>query len=411
MGRRLVGLDTAKGFGIFLMILVHLFSHQVARANSELFVPVLSQMSPMMLIFLSPLIFFGTMGSAFTIFTCLSTTLKMYEIGPQNRRGLRKLIRSRVIIGALIMFADRILRNLLNHRYTDGRYYTLGTVSFNFSSSTIDSIAIVGVIVPLVVRFYMRFPKLQSNRAFIVIFSSIAFIGLVIGDTLTPLGRNLAEIFQEKGLFFPELFLSKLVWGRFKTVHTFSFGCAGAVMGYLLYINVSEKTFMKFGWFLLLVSIIIIGIAAIIDWSFLLRFANDDVPFQVQMFNIGAQVLIISQFLKYLDFGSVKRRVKAAKRTIWLRRYGIVSLSLFIVSKFPAEVIYQILKYWWGEAIDNSLLEPKMVWSVFQLALFLLLVIVMWELILRLWEKLHFTFSVEWMINLFAVILQMKKTA
>ena len=52
-----------------------------------------------------------------------------------------------------------------------------------------------------------------------------------------------------------------------------------------------------------LVGLSVIGIAAIFDWTFLLEFANDNVPIYVQFFNLGAQIGLIS------SLGTPERRV------------------------------------------------------------------------------------------------------
>lgn len=62
MKQRLISIDTAKGFGIFIMILVHLFTQAIARGDPAVFVPVVSQMSIFLWIILFPLIIMSVWG-------------------------------------------------------------------------------------------------------------------------------------------------------------------------------------------------------------------------------------------------------------------------------------------------------------------------------------------------------------
>jgi hypothetical protein len=238
----------------------------------------------------------------------------------------------------------------------------------------------------------------------------LAIVFLSMSEIFTYWGRNLIDVLNQKGSIFLELCFSKLVFGRFKIVHTFSFGLMGGLLGYFIVMNVSEKKFMWFSFTCFLVGFAVLGIAAIFDWTFLLDFANQDIPIYVQFFNLGGQIGVFSIFNKYLELGTPERRVRAAKRTIWLRRFGIVSLTIFTVGRYPADGVFWILEQILGSAVDLSGIEPILIWNMAEIYLFMGIVIGTWFLILFVWEKISFILSVEWILGVISWILHLKKT-
>ena len=69
------------------MILVHLFTQAIAQGDPSLFIPVVSQLSPLLWIILTPLMIMGVWGSVFTVMTCLIITRKMLS---RNMQSLQK---------------------------------------------------------------------------------------------------------------------------------------------------------------------------------------------------------------------------------------------------------------------------------------------------------------------------------
>ena len=135
-----------------------------------------------------------------------------------------------------------------------------------------------------------------------------------------------------------------------------------------------------------------------------------DTPLIVQFFNLGGEVLLFGLFIRFLDVGPIHRRQKAAKRTVWLRRYGIVSLSIYSVGSLVGKGIFWVLEKLFGPAIDLTG-DPHFNWNVFAIYGFILAVFLAWEIILRLWEKAHFILSLEWMLVWIFRLLRFKSKA
>jgi hypothetical protein len=408
MVKRIVSKDTGLGFGICLMILVHIFTHQIGHTDPELFVPVVSQMSTFMIVTLLPLIVMGVWGSAFTMLSCMTLTTKIMAMDPKDNKLFLKFIMGRTIAGVLMITLFRLFHWIGDFNDADSIFKEVHGFNFNIASSTLDSIAIVGVLVPTVVFLIRKVEKFRNVKIFTVIFISLTFLCLSLSYYIIPWGRNICDRLDGQNLFFFEFWMSKIVYGRFKIAYTFSFGCMGAFLGYLVASDVKEKIYMRIIFIFASVCFIIVGIAAIIDWTFLLDYAAMDTPLIVQFFNLGAQAIVFSLFIKNLDLGSSERKAKVGKRTIWLRRYGIVSLTIYTVGRVVADVVFWALEKIMGPALDLSG-TPRLVWNTVQIYLFILLVFLCWQGILMVWEKLNFVFSMEWIIHYTAVLLRLKK--
>ncbi len=408
--KRITSVDTGRGFGIMLMILVHLFTHQIGKGLSSNFIPLVKSMHPILLGSLVPLIIMGVWGSAFTFLSCMALSAKIFQTDPKDNRAFLKIIISRIIGGFLLVLLYRIITYIAQVPNTESIFRQYGPIRLNFGSETLDSIAIVGVLVPIMLIIFRKIGLSKKTILFSAIMIGFAVVFLSMSDLFILWGRELANFFYTKNLVFFELCVSKFVYGRFKIAHTFSFGVMGGLLGYYIVSEVPEKRFMWFSFCFFFVGLTVLGIAAIFDWSFLLDFASNDVPLYVQFFNLGAQIGLFSIFNKYLEMGSPERRERSIRRTRWLRRFGVVSLSIFTVGRFPSDGVFWILEKILGPAVDFSAEDPVLVWNMAEIYLFMGLMMGIWFLILILWEKIRFIMSVEWLLSVISWLLRLKKT-
>jgi len=407
--KRFVSKDTGLGFGIIMMIIVHIFTHQIAQGDPTLFVPIVSQMSIFMLIALIPLVVMGTWGSAFSMLSCMALTTKVHTMDPKDNKFFLKFIMGRVIGGILFVGLSRLYHLLFGVESADYNLRDMGFIVVNFNATTLDSIAIVSVLIPIIVFILMKYRITRKPAVFTGIFIFLAFGNLIASHFFIPWGRTITAGFNARGLYVLEWMLSKFVWGRFKVSQTFSFGCLGAFMGYLVSNNISSKKFRNLILYFSSFCLVIVGIASIVDWTFFLDYANIDTPAIIQVLNLGMEALVFSWFIMRLDMGSPERRAKAGKRTIWLRRFGIVSLTLYTICRWFADQVYWVLVPIMGSPIDFTGASPRLAWNTAQLCMFIGIMLGVWMIILIIWEKLHFILSIEWWINIITVLLRFKK--
>ncbi|MHA1901835.1 MAG: hypothetical protein ACTSW5_13140 [Promethearchaeota archaeon] len=407
--KRFVSKDTGLGFGIVIMIIVHVFTHQLAQADPSLFVPVVSQMSLFMVITLIPIIIMGTWGTSFTMLSCMAITTKVHAMDPNDNKLFLKFIIGRIIGGILFVGLSRLYHLIFGVESADYNLRNIGPIKLNYNATTLDSIAIVSVIIPIIVFILMKFQVTRKPVVFTGIFIFLAFGNLIASQFFIPWAQSLTTELNAQGLYGLEFILSKFVWGRFKVSQTFSFGCLGAFMGYLVSNDINTKKFRNFILSFLSFCLLIVGIASIVDWTFFLEYANMDTPTIIQILNLGMEALVFSWFIMKLDMGSPERRAKAGKRTIWLRRFGIVSLTLYTICRWFADKVFWVLEKVMGPPLDFTDTDPRLAWNTCQLYLFMGIMFGVWMVLLILWEKLHFILSIEWWINIITVLLRFKK--
>ncbi|MHA1673461.1 MAG: hypothetical protein ACTSYI_07520, partial [Promethearchaeota archaeon] len=154
------------------------------------------------------------------------------------------------------------------------------------------------------------------------------------------------------------------------------------------------------------------GIFLIIDWTILLQYANVDIPIAIQVFNFGGQLIILAIFIGRLDYGTTSSMKRAGWRTVWLRRYGIISLTVYTIGTLLGEGIFWLFERLFGPSIGFSELinEPYLAWSTLQICFLLISVILAWEVILRLWGKVRYFLGIEWIITVLSVLVRFKKS-
>jgi hypothetical protein len=108
------------------------------------------------------------------------------------------------------------------------------------------------------------------------------------------------------------------------------------------------------------------------------------------MFIIGLEIMSVSYLVYMIDFRKKTDILKFVKYTTGIRRFGIMTLSLWMLQYlmiFPV-VLVQLITGW--PIIAGGLND-------WQLGSLLLLLFFMWYFVLKAWEKVNFVGSFEWL--------------
>ncbi len=171
-------------------------------------------------------------------------------------------------------------------------------------------------------------------------------------------------------------------------------------------------------------TLVIFGLSVLgfIFWHFIIQpdwylsFADEEVPIPLAIANLGLMSWLLLLFLHNQDFAKTeKKRIKAAKRTTWWRRYSLISLTAYSIG---SEIAHRIFRYFtnvWGPSVNRvNPGDPStfvFAWNIWQLLAFIATMWVFWEILLRLWEKVNFIFSVDWFLVKTTQILTGQKMA
>jgi len=109
----------------------------------------------------------------------------------------------------------------------------------------------------------------------------------------------------------------------------------------------------------------------------------------------GFQLMIIVWFLGMNEFNSRKTGKNYLKHTLLLRRWGMVSMSLFIWQAYP-ELLLRYLGNW----ITPYDFISRHVLPAIPMLILMLLTVAVWDGLIRLWERANFKGSLEWIMQI-----------
>jgi len=110
-------------------------------------------------------------------------------------------------------------------------------------------------------------------------------------------------------------------------------------------------------------------------------------PITMVSFNLMLMILVTTLcFIRY-DFSPREKQQTLAKRTVFLRRFNMITLTMFVF-----ESIIAVL---WAKLFTFFFVDP-FPFNVIADILFLFCVLATWYTIARVWEKIDFKYSIEW---------------
>jgi hypothetical protein len=395
---RLMGLDSFKGFGIFMMVMIHGLIQLVAQRKYEIFIPLVQNAPTYAIILLAPIAMLSLMGSAFLYANCTSITIQMLHTAKQKPELLGKSVRMRILSNVLVLLVSEIFWYYLETPYTGYDLYVNEKVPFRFGAESVDSIVLSAMIVSIILYLILIFPKNRNPKKIFISFFICTIIWYVISEPFTIWGQKTLPILQENKLYVIQYFLAKFVVSRFKLSQTLGVGFLGICLGCLLTMKISKSTLL---WFLLVINSITIPtfvIFILIDSSFLSNYVSEELPFPLLILMIGLESILIFYFVIQCDYRDPNSRIRNRKRMTWLRRFSLISLTAYIFDTDIDGVVYQLNKIIFGPSIVYSGTVPLLAWSAIQIIFFELTLFAFWEILLLLWEKIDFALSLEWLL-------------
>lgn len=207
------------------------------------------------------------------------------------------------------------------------------------------------------------------------------------------------------------LIWSKLTAGRFRLFPILGFGYAGAVIGAAIHVRSRYKNIRKSASIFFLVTLAMFLIWLMLTENPIINVASDDIPIMMQVMNLGALTFATVLMLGRFDYCKPERRQRRIERTLWLRRFSIVSLTIYVMEFFLARGVYWFFEQYWNAAVGLVNQVPVLVWNVAQIFVFIIVICLIWLLIVPLWKKVDFIFSLEWFMIKADALLRHNKGA
>ena len=394
--KRILYLDTLRGFLILYVVFIHAVLLIIFQANYE-YIDILPTW---LLALMFPLLIIAMWGPMFSMMSATTNTYLVYhelEKGNSMKQIMRARMSSYILI-VLVHFInmsffihyipldDEIYRSLIAGSLETGQL-TLPNVLMFLNSGTLLLIGLSGLLINMLLLVLWRKNKQRNIKTTVAIFIGLAILFLVIRPFLYPFINNFIIRLVDQSQLVGAILLSWLFLGQFGLIPMAAVPFFGVIFGLLLATNSAKRTIIRFGVLssvgMLVLSLLFIGVFGIPDLTLPYW------PVSMVAFNLMLMIIVTTILISRYEFASRKNRINLVKRTMFLRRFSMITLSMFVF-----ESIIAVL---WSRLFMMVFLDP-FPFNVGADLLFIACVLGSWYVIARFWEKIDFKYSIEWFL-------------
>ncbi len=424
--KRIISLDFFRGLSIMLMMFLHVFIHIYSLTDPSTFGDVTS--NPGLLAIFVPVFLFSNFRGFFLM---ISMVIHSYIISKNIQKGVsrEKMLAKQLFTGFIVYIIGLLSEGFIQYHGVFGRsLYSMAWRIDKFNhimhTEAINSIGIC-IMVTGILFYFLSFRdgvKKPLRNAIILAVIGIAVVALsplmysiasnAIGSYIDLGGGELGYSYynvqyeiKSIGDFFLKLGWAILV-GKEQPLFPFlAVVCIGAILGNNLAQENPKRKITGIGMIAGGVIIIIGVIFLILEGDIMGAIVGVTETVHPPWFFCiltGLQFIIICWWLRAYEFNPKRDMAKFTKRTRFFRRWGLVSLTLYLLQYY-----IQYLCLWLGELITGISFTTR--WGVdnfLPVIIMMVIVVGVWDLVFRVWEKLKFIGTFEWQLtSLTAVIL------
>jgi len=421
---RIYTFDIVKGIAILLIIPLHALIYQIGKNDPALFMPLMSAIPQKVIYLLIPAMVLSMWGPIFTLVTGANIAYGFLRVYNRNPEQSSAYILRRILSAVMLLFVSRTAVFIFEGGMFTNGFFNIFNYKIRYYADTLDSIALTGIIVPVVMLFLLnksrslqqknatgKAIKSRDIRRIYIGMTIITIIWFVFTPVVHALTTPINSFASRHNLKMILLIWSKLTAGRFRLFPILGFGYVGAVIGAAIHNGSKFKNIRKFS---LLFFLITLGM--FLAWRFitknpLINVASDDIPIMMQVLNLGAMTFATVLMLGAYDYCPLEKRRRRIERTLWIRRFSIVSLTIYVMECFLAQGVYWLFAQFWDTAVALVNQIPVLIWNISQIFIFIIVVSLLWFIIVPLWERIDFAGSLEWFTIKAVALFQHNKDA
>ncbi|MHA1560667.1 MAG: hypothetical protein ACTSPA_00955 [Promethearchaeota archaeon] len=385
--RRLLSLDTLRGFAILYMSLAHPLLFRVFEQNREQIQSIWDNTPLIVLILAFPLIMVMIWGALFTFLSGVSISYSLNIQAQDNIEQIHLRFKSIIIRSLLLWIIQYVFMFLLSNPVSGiTPEVTDSLITGGLESGVFDIPSIYHfIIAPTIAKKHNKknvYGWFLGLGIGIFVVSYILFA--LVGDQHTfieNLGAN--------GNHFSQMLFVRLIGGRFSFFPIVAYGFFGAVIGAAIANGESYKKIATFGIGASLVLLMIFIVSILLGFDFIEDLSGEHQPWNIYCFNLGGQMLVYTILLK-IDYVSPEKTKGHAKRSKIIRSYGKMTLTIYFFECLISILIYKVFYWLYGGIFYDSPL--KIVSYIFTIFL-------IWYTITKFWGKKKFKYSIEYWIH------------
>jgi len=431
--KRLLYLDSVRGFSTMMIIVAHAFSHLMFW-DMEL-IP-LEDVSIILYIIAAPVVILATSAPAFVLFSATALSYNFYldvrdyiksksENNPDHKNQIDISFKdpalSRIVKKNLISYLVLLIASLahvflfhygLNWNGSVQRTLITGileTGGFNidyevfFQTDAIGLIAFSGLFnVGLLVLLLRKQGYYKPKRNFLILLGLI-----IVWYLLSPLFHYLLDdLFWESlndGRYGITILLKFIVGPPMSIFPNLAFGFAGIIYGFAFAQEKSRAFFRKLAFYLSILFISVSGIVILFNgFNLSPESFGLFLPLELQILDFAVIQIYVIIFIELVRY-SKKSRKQIYKSTLIWQRFGNVTMTAYIF-----ESVLCILNMKWYIPLWEMFPQTSLILHL-EVLIFVLMQVALWYGIILLWEKKKFKFSVEWFTSVVRKKLVKKK--
>ncbi len=427
--KRLLYLDSVRGFCTMIIIAAHSFSHLMFWDMNLI---ALEDFSILAIIIFSPIILIATSAPVFVLISANALSYNFYieirnyiksksENNPDHKNQidisfkdpvLSQIVKKNLISYSVLLIASlahvflfhyglnwngRVQRTLITGILETGGFSNIDFEVF-FQTDAIGLIAFSGFFnVGLIVLLLRKQGYYKPKRNLLIL------LGLIVAwYILSSLFHHLFDdLFWESlndGRYGITLLLKFIVGPPQSIFPNFAFGFVGIIYGFGF---VQEKSRTFFRKLALYISILFISIAGILILINGFNLSTEDfglfLPLELQILDFAVIQILVIIFIELVEYSKKTQKKKIKSTRIW-QRYGKITMTAYIF-----ESVLCILNMKWYIPLWKKLHQTSFILHL-EVFIFVGMQLALWYGIILLWEKRNFKFSVEW----FVIIIRKK---
>jgi len=392
--KRILYLDTLRGFLILYVIFIHAVLLVIFQADYG----YIDMLPAWLIAVMFPMLLIAMWGPMFSMMSATTNTLIVHK-QLNTGKPITSVISTRMLSYVLIIIIHFInVLFFIHFLPIDGEIYrsllcgiletgqiTLPNILMFLNSGTLLLIGLSGLLINLILFIIWKKNKHRNLKKTAIIFLVLSILFLAIRPFIYPIMEQFILDLANHNQYLPAILLSWLFRGQFGLIPMAAIPFFGVIFGLLLAGNANKHTVKKVGFglsfLMLLCAGLFIGLFGIPDLTLPYW------PVQMVAINLMIMTLVTTILILRFEFANKQLQHKQIKRTIFLRRFSMITLTIFVF-----ESIISVL---WANIFTFLFTDP-FPFNVLADFLFVLCVLITWYIIVRAWEKIDFKYSIEW---------------
>jgi hypothetical protein len=406
--KRIFTFDLIRAVAIIGVVFVHTILHTWSSSNA---VEAGTEEPGAMVLFLFYLL---TMAGLFYVVMGSVNAYMMYYRVKSKRNTKRQMVLSGVIMGVFLIASHYVFRYLLSadsgilyFLVKDGEW-TQPAAKWLVGTSTLAMLGWTSILVPAFLSLLFAKGGILKTRRNFWILGITATIILLATPILRDIFAPYVVTWLQDGNYLRAVLLGAFFYDMFPIFPYFGYGLYGAVIGIAL---AKDKHHSKIKIFLIVLGLfwMIIGWVGIsqyggVDPTLYRQFSHTAIFNKtfLQVSQLGLFMIFILLGLIVFDMLPEERREKRQKRFGILRKFALVSLTIFLIEGLIWGAILVVLNAIPGMEGWTS--------NLGLVALGGLLNLLLWTIIVHLWDKVGYKGSIEWMVLKLIELLSGKRS-